>query len=35
MTTDLLSVQGLRLGYTRSDVIHGISFRVPKGSMSR
>ena len=33
MTADLLSVQGLRLGYTRSDVIHGISFRVPKGSI--
>ena len=33
MTADLLSVQGLRLGYSRSDVIHGISFRVPKGAI--
>ena len=33
MTADLLSVQGLRLGYARSDVIHGISFRVPKGAI--
>jgi branched-chain amino acid transport system ATP-binding protein len=33
MTADLLRVQELRLGYTRSDVIHGISFHVPKGSI--
>ena len=33
MSTDLLNVQGLRLGYTRSDVVHGISFRVPRGSI--
>ena len=33
MTVDLLSVQGLRLGYARSDVVHGISFHVPKGSI--
>ena len=33
MTADLLSVQGLRLGYASSDVIHGINFRVPKGSI--
>jgi branched-chain amino acid transport system ATP-binding protein len=33
MTADLLSIQGLRLGYSRSDVIHGISFRVPKGAI--
>jgi branched-chain amino acid transport system ATP-binding protein len=33
MSADLLRVQGLRLGYARSDVIHGISFRVPKGSI--
>jgi len=33
MTADLLSVQGLRLGYWRSDVIHGINFRVPKGAI--
>jgi len=33
MTADLLTVQGLRLGYSRSDVIHGINFRVPKGAI--
>ncbi len=33
MTGDLLRVQGLRLGYARSDVVHGISFHVPRGSI--
>jgi branched-chain amino acid transport system ATP-binding protein len=33
MTGDLLSVQGLRLGYARSDIVHGISFHVPRGSI--
>ena len=33
MSADLLSVSGLRLGYGRSDVIHGMSFRVPKGAI--
>jgi len=33
MSADLLTVNGLRLGYGRSDVIHGMSFRVPKGAI--
>jgi len=33
MTPELLKVDGLRLGYARSDVVHGISFRVPRGAI--
>jgi len=33
MSADLLTVTGLRLGYGRSDVIHGMSFRVPRGAI--
>jgi branched-chain amino acid transport system ATP-binding protein len=33
MREALLAVDGLRLGYGRSDVIHGISFRVPRGAI--
>jgi branched-chain amino acid transport system ATP-binding protein len=29
----LLDIQGLRLGYGRNDVIHGISITVPKGAI--
>ncbi len=31
--SDILTVEGLRLGYGRNDVIHDISFRVPEGSI--
>jgi len=33
MSADLLTVNGLRLGYGRSDVIRGMSFRVPRGAI--
>jgi branched-chain amino acid transport system ATP-binding protein len=33
MSGDLLRVEGLRLGYGRSDVVHGIDLFVPKGAI--
>jgi branched-chain amino acid transport system ATP-binding protein len=33
MSADLLLIEGLRLGYGRNDVIHGIDLRVPEGAI--
>ena len=33
MSGDLLRVEGLRLGYGRSDVVHGINLSVPNGAI--
>ena len=33
MTTDLLEVRDLRLGYGRAMVLHGVSFTVPAGGL--
>jgi branched-chain amino acid transport system ATP-binding protein len=33
LRSDLLVVQGLRLGYGRNDVLHGMDLRVPQGAI--
>jgi branched-chain amino acid transport system ATP-binding protein len=33
MTADILRVEGLRLGYGRNDVVHGVDFHVPEGAI--